>query len=342
MLILEVLLCALLLLIGCRASVTDCRNGCISNNEMLPFYIAGMLADIVYYVFFATSFFIDFAVNVGIVLAFQLILYSLHAYAGGDLKFGLLITILYPGRFYLDYNASKATLILAFGFAILYGYVYFLLSTIWRLGKGEIKPEKGYFIRYLKIYLLSYLRASIYVVGLSLIIAGVNRYLYIPDEIVLILGLLIAWSSRRYVFLQNKWLVLIILGMDIALSIYWSVIPFSLYPETYLVVAILLACQMIMNLGIYEKVDASKIKAGMILSAASSLEMQFSAVTGLPGVSGETLKDRLTDEQAESVQRWAAGKNGKQEISIVRKIPFAVFIFSGFITYMILWGLTYA
>ena len=76
----------------------------------------------------------------------------------------------------------------------------------------------------------------------------------------------------------------------------------------------------------------------MILSMASSMPMQASRIQGLPGISTEDLKDRLTTEQAESIKRWGKTQKGLDSLMIVKKIPFAIFISFGFLTYFIIWG----
>ena len=75
----------------------------------------------------------------------------------------------------------------------------------------------------------------------------------------------------------------------------------------------------------------------MILSMGASLLMQRSRVRGLPGISSEDLKSRLTEEETESIKRWAKSKK-IESLLIVKKIPFAVFIFLGFISYFLIWS----
>ena len=75
----------------------------------------------------------------------------------------------------------------------------------------------------------------------------------------------------------------------------------------------------------------------MILSAFSSMMMQSSKITGLPGISTEDLRNRLTEEEAESVRRWGKSAKGVSEVSIVKKIPFAIFLAMGYACYFVIW-----
>ena len=70
----------------------------------------------------------------------------------------------------------------------------------------------------------------------------------------------------------------------------------------------------------------------------SSMLMQNSKVKGLPGVSSEDLRDRLSEDEAESVRRWGKTPKGQNTIAIVKKIPFAVFIAMGYLTYLVVWS----
>lgn len=74
----------------------------------------------------------------------------------------------------------------------------------------------------------------------------------------------------------------------------------------------------------------------MILSTTSSMLMQNSRVRGLPPISSEDLRSRLTEEQVGSIGRWASSRN-ISAVMVVRKIPFAIFIFAGFLSYFIIW-----
>ena len=80
------------------------------------------------------------------------------------------------------------------------------------------------------------------------------------------------------------------------------------------------------------------IKKGMILSASSVMLFLNSNIKGLPMKVSEDMAARLTDEEVDSIKRWARSKNGKDELIIVKKIPFAFFINIGYAIFMIIGG----
>jgi preflagellin peptidase FlaK len=102
-------------------------------------------------------------------------------------------------------------------------------------------------------------------------------------------------------------------------------------------VLILLLFQILIGATIYEQVPVAKLKPGMILSAMSSLLMQTSITRGLPAISTEDLKSRLTNEEIESVKIWAKATH-VETLTVVKKIPFAIFISIGLLIYVAVWG----
>ena len=128
-----------------------------------------------------------------------------------------------------------------------------------------------------------------------------------------------------------------IVAVDVGLSIWLGVIPISINPENYILVFVLLLCQMTIRTNLYKDIELENLKKGMILTTASSVLMQGSRVRGLPGVSSEDLRNRLTETEIDSIKRWASGRNVTR-ISIVKKIPFAFFLVIGFWLYLAAWG----
>ena len=184
----------------------------------------------------------------------------------------------------------------------------------------------------------SFISASVYISDINLIFGFINlKGINIDIWFTRIICMLVAWIVGKKEFLK-KWPIIIgIFIIDIVLGIFLKVIPFSFNLENYVLVLLLLLCQMTIRTNLYEEVLVSDLKKGMILSSFSSLLMQNSRVRGLPKVSSKDLKSRLTNTQIESIKRWASGKK-VESVIIVKKIPFAMFIFGGFISYFIIWS----
>ena len=149
--------------------------------------------------------------------------------------------------------------------------------------------------------------------------------------------MLSAWIIGKKNRLKKWQIVVGIYCIDIVIGLILGFMPFSFNPENYILVILLLLCQMTIRTSLYQEVKVCDLKKGMILSSISSILLQNSRVRGLPPVSTEDLKSRLTEEQINSINRWA-GSRKILTVTVVRKIPFAIFIFAGFLSYFIIWS----
>jgi hypothetical protein len=86
----------------------------------------------------------------------------------------------------------------------------------------------------------------------------------------------------------------------------------------------------------YKMIAISNLRAGMILSYAAVVPFELSRVQGLPHTTTEDLRSKITQDECDSIKRWAGTNKGSDTIQIVKKIPFAIFILAGFILFGIL------
>ena len=334
----EYTLLLLMFCLGVIAAVSDIRTGIISNKIIAWFALCGVVTDTIYYGMLAPDTIEIFFLNVVSTTVISFCLYYTHAIAGGDCKLIPVLSLLYPAGMYLEYGGSSITLFIALCFAIFFGYLYMLFAAIWKLVTDESHINKTYIINTVKIFAKSYFRATLFVMFLNLFFAIIDRnFLHVDAWIVWVTCIITAWISGRVRILRNRVLIGLVLAADFGLAIYMKVIPFSLNPRTYLFTVVLLLCQMMIRTNLYEQIQTSRIKKGMILSSVSSILMQNSKIAGLPGISTEDLRNRLTEDEAESVRRWGKSTKGTKEISIVKKIPFAIFLAMGYVCYFIIW-----
>ena len=338
MLIIEYILLVLLLCLGIIAAFSDIRTGIIPNRLILIFALCGIVIDIVYYAVLVPDTAAIFLLNVLSTTIIGLCLYYTHALAGGDCKLIPVLSLLYPAGMYLEYGNNNVTLFAALCFAIFFGYMYLLFAAVWKLIIGETRFNKAYVFHIFKKYINSYITATMHVMCVNMILAIINRFFVRVDTwIVWIACIVTAWLSGRVRIFTNRILIVMVLALDIGMAVYLRLVPLSLNPRTYIFTAVLLLCQMTIRTNLYEQIQKSRIKKGMILSAFSSMMMQSSKITGLPGISTEDLRNRLTEEEAESVRRWGKSAKGVSEVSIVKKIPFAIFLAMGYACYFVIW-----
>lgn len=329
----------ILILLGILASYSDIKEGLIPNRMLMLFAAAGVCLDAFYIILVAQDILLLTIGNIFTSVLVAFLLYWTHAFAGGDLKLVATMSLLYPAGAYLTYGISDVTLFIAIFFALFWGYLYLLADTLFSIGKGNTGINKKYVLSYLTHYMKTYISAMSYISLFGMLTVIINRYIiHIPSGIIWTGGFAIAWLCGRYPALRQKQLVGSALALDFILGWILKIFPFSKNPGTYIFTAILVLCQMAVRSNLYREIPTSEVKKGMILSTASSLYMQGSKVHGLPGISSEDLRDRITGEQAESIKKWGKTKKGLDKLIIVRKIPFAIFITFGFITYFFIWG----
>lgn len=329
----EVILILCIIALGTIVSISDIKYGIIKNRVLLSFAILGTALDGVYYGFFAKDIIVDFVVNFLLVLFISLLLYYTHSFAGGDCKYCIVLAVLYPANLYLVYGNSIYTLCFSIGIAILYGYFYLLVSSVNAIVKKKNIISKEYVLNYLKTFFKSYISAMIYI---ALINLGFLLFDYNSNQwVISIACLTVAWIIGKYEIFKKIYIIIPVLVADVIISCILKELPISINPRSYLLVLFLIICQMTIRTNLYENVKVTEVKQGMILSMYSSMLMQNSRVRGLPNVSVEDLRSRLTQDEVDAVKRWAKARE-VEELVIVKKVPFALFITLGYITYFLL------
>ena len=339
MIAMEIILGVQLLSLGIISAITDIRKGLVYNRVLLVYLITGAISALVYYVFFARDYVITYLLNLAIVSIVSVALFLLHSFAGGDTKLAIVMSMLFPARFYCAYNGSLLTLMFAVCFAILFGYIFILVSSVGGLITKKTHVRKGFVKDYLKVFVKSYILIFPFIVLMNLLAQLVERYLFRVNTLILVaLCFLLAWLIGRFKIMKKWYIWGPVVIADIVLSIILRVVPISLSPLNYVFTLLIIIFQMTIKTGIYKTIPTSEIQKGMILATGSSLMFQDSRVKGLPHVSSEDLRDRLTEDEAAAVRRWGETDHGTDTIVIMRKIPFAVFILLGYVAYFSLWG----
>lgn len=336
--IIEILYGVLFLLLGGLTSKSDLKEGKIYNKILVPFTGVSIILGIIYYGYYARDLAVLFLMNYFVLVIISLVLFYSHSFAGGDCKLVLVMGIMYPANYYLVYGNSFMTLFFALGIAIVYGYIFLIVSSIKRLVLGNNHMTKTYVKTYIISFLKSFISATVYISAINLLairLAYIN--ININAWLLRIVCIVFAWLVGKYEFLRKKYMIVGVIVFDVIVGIVLKIIPFSMNLENYVLVIILLLCQMTVKTNLYDEIQIDDLKKGMILSMGSSVLMQGSRVRGLPGISSEDLRNRLTETEVSSIKRWAKGKR-VDYIVIVKKIPFAIFIFLGFITYFIIWS----
>lgn len=339
MLILEILSLCLLASLCIICSRSDLCSGIIYNRILATFFVLAILNDTIYYGVFANDLLYDFLVNITIVLIVSLYLFYTHSYAGGDCKMTIVASFLLPARCYWRIGDSNISLVFAIAFALFSGYCYLLGSSIWAIAKKKVVITADYIKQMIIRFLKAFVVATIYISFLNIIIMAISYYVIdVNIWVARLTCLAVAWGVGRYPIFKKKALFIPIVCIVILVSMVTKTYPVSLNLENYVLVLLLLIFQITIKTTIYEKVEISQLKKGMILTTLSSVLMQNSITKGLPKVSTEDLRSRLTEDEISSIKIWAKATH-TDSLTIVKKIPFAIFISIGFLLYCAMWRL---
>lgn len=330
-----------LILLGCLCVVctkSDLQTGFIYNKVLGIFLIFSVVIDAFYYGFFAKSLLPAFFINIAVVAIVSLYLFYTHSFAGGDCKMTIVAALLLPARFYWMVGNSNITLAFAIAFALFSGYCYLLGTSIRAIVKGKVPFSLNSIRQMLWRFLQSYLSATLYLCLFNSILIVISNRVVMNIWLTRGLCLAVAWCVGRFPVLRRGSVLLPTAGLVIAISFITKTIPISLNVDNYVLTLILVFCQMAIRTTVYESVEVAQLKKGMILTTFSSVMFQKSITKGLPGISTEDLRSRLTEEEIASIKIWAKATH-TSNLTIAKKIPFAIFISIGYLLYCIVWGI---
>lgn len=343
MIVLEAFLAAIILLLLFDASFSDLKTGKILNKSILRAVLFGILGIVPYYALFAGDCFMAYGVNNLLAVIISLLLYMAGIWGAGDCKLLCAIIFLFPARLYCLNNRSLASCFLLIALVFISAFIYVFGETLY------LGIKRRDLLRHTKISfnIKSYLRGFFfYFLFLNLfnaLFAQIVPAMLLEDAILLTalhFALLltamqlepkVSWGAIGMmaflwgVMLLTKLTQFLLSGID------WKI---------YIVVFLLVGFRSVAEKYNYQTLPVEELKPGMILSFVTVMMFTGSRVQGLPTSTTEDLKSRLTQEEVESVKRWAQTKLGREEIVIVRKMPFALFISIGTILFALLEVLT--
>lgn len=320
------------ILVICLISIfTDLKYGIIRNVHLLIFGTIAIGLNIISFFFNKDFERLEYLWAVIISIIISLILYFTKIWAGGDCKLYLVIALSMPYCIVSKQTYGISWTIFVPIIAFLIGYLFIIIDSILQKiqkkdnkeGKENIlKKSLEGFIKYLKYYLaiilVNRILSMIYV-GLN--IATVNKWiaLMVNVAIIIVISKLDILKYKSVVF------TLIIVDMVIGvLDLEWL-----FNRQTILIWIAIIISNILKNFADsynYEYIDINKVRAGMILSTASSMILANDKLSQFKKVSDETLKSRLTEEDVEQIHDFLAKRNYLKQVSIVKKIPFALFI----------------
>lgn len=320
-------------------SITDIRENRISNKLLIVFGIIGIILNIAQYVFQTHIIWNVYFVNLALVVVFSLLLYILHIWAAGDSKLLIVIGLLIPANYCIINHQMIpwCVIVVALSFGI--SFLYLIAESLWLFIKDRSSFSFANVKKNIRAFFIAYVRNIIYI-SLVLKLEDYFAKEWFDNHSLVILGINISVILLvSSVEIMKKWYsMLIALVISIAFSVYfgeWFLNTSRL--KYYALIVIIMLIRVMISEYNYKTIPTSDVKKGMILSGFTTLFMSKSRIPDLPGISHEDMRSRLTQEEADAVIKWGTSKGGLKEVQIVRKIPYAIFIFIGLIIYSIIW-----
>lgn len=320
------------ILVICLISIfTDLKHGIIRNEHLLIFGTIAIVLNIISSFFNNDIEWSEYFGDVIISIIISLILYFTKIWAGGDCKLYLVIALSMPYCIVSKQTYGISWIIFVPIIAFLVGYLFIIIdSIIQRIRKKEnkdkeeniLKKSLDGFIKYLKYYFAIILVNRI----LSMIYVGLN-ITTVNQWIALIVNVAIIIIIGKLDILKYKSVVLTLIIVDIVIGV--LDIEWIFTGQTILIWIAIIISNILKNFADnynYEYIDIDKVRTGMILSTVSSVILANDKLSRFKKVSDETLKSRLTEEDVEKIHDVSAKREYLKQVSIVKKIPFALFI----------------
>lgn len=316
---------------------TDLKYGIIRNKYLVTMGLGAVGLNIISYFLNHEKEWIDCIVPVAVGIVITIALYFLKIWAGGDCKLYLVLAMAMPYHIVNKKMWGISLVIYIPVLAFLYGYLYIILeSYVSRIRrkekeKGSLKKAFAGFVVYLKYYIaILFIQRMLLGFFNWLEIRSVNQWL------LFVIDLLFVYMMGRWKLLEYRSVLFVLLAADLMLGI--LKIDSILNRQTILVWLSIILSNVVRNVSNnynYKEIPIEELKKGMILSTASSVILANNRANRYSKISDESLRARLTEEDVKDILAFSAGKGSITEVSIVKKVPFAMFIALAAITVMI-------
>lgn len=327
----DVGLLSLLLSIGGYCAWNDLTRNIVPNRGVVIALVGGALLHAVRLLAFGAQNEVIWLLNLLIGSALAVLMYAGGIWAAGDVKLFAALFACVPGVL-LEDNMSQSMPVYLLIFFI--AFVYLVIDTAKKaLARTEaFRTEHIAWSQIVDLILLSIEITALQVLGnliaptfcaenplLISALALIAAYLYSEKGLV---------RAIPFLLLNGVFL------LGVLLAGIWSLSAPDV--RIYLVVAVMILFRRKAAQYNYQRLPTGEVKAGMILSSATVMQFAVSRVQGLPKDVSESMSARLSAAEAEAVRRWETSAHGAAQVVIVRKIPFAGFIYLGFFLWMLI------
>jgi len=328
---LEFLLFILSFTVSVYCTWTDVNKNIVPNKILFYGFILSILTQIVYCYFMPFEYISHWIIVMVIADFIAILMYFFDMWAAGDSKLFCYLYFCVPCRL-IDLGSMRSAVV-PYIFIFLPALIWILTDSIYHTvkhSKSYVSPVK--LTDFIKNWILIFINTT----------AFYFLMLFLFTDFIEHNGLFCSTLTMIYVYICNRlkftssvsFVIFNIIILSLLFSIGGVYININ-FLNNILIVMLVFLFQRWAGQYNYRDIKTSEVKKGMILSSGTILSFRNSRVKGLPEDFSEKISSRLTQNQVEAVHRWENSSKGKSEVTIVRKIPFAIFISSGFILWLI-------
>ena len=297
----EALMVTILVFIGGFCSYTDIRDGIVPNKVILFGFLLGCAIHGIYLLCGAAEYYPSWLINMAIADIAAFGMFFVKMWAAGDAKLFMLLYFLTPPRIFDSGTLTHS--VVPYIFIFVPALFWMAVDSMVRLIRKEARIHQ-------KISIKEIITGSV-----SVIIETTAFYC--------------VWTC---LFAMKRWYAVALHAAVVIIMLIigkWSIT----FPEwqDYLLMLFVVFFQRFCAMYNYQLIPTGMVKRGMILSMETVMLFRASRVKGLPNDLSEELTARISEEEANAVRRWGKSAFGKPNIWIVRKVPFAIMIFIGFV-----------
>lgn len=332
MIIIEAIMLTGIILLGGYCTYTDLQRGIVPNKTILIGLLLGVALHVSYLICGAAPYYLYWLYNMLIADIIAFMMYLGRMWAAGDAKMFMLLFFLTPARL-LDSGTLSHSIV---------PYIFiFVPALLWMIGDSFIRIIRREPRKQGSFSVKSFFTGILSIVIETTAFHCLSSWLY-PDLIIqqafFFAALMLAYAYMCGTLpIMRRWYVVTIHALVVFIMWLHKQCFFEVPSwQNYLIIVSVFVIQRFCSLYNYQLIATSQVKTGMIPAGETVIMFQTSKVHSLPGDPSEELTAKISEEEAMAVRRWEKSSQGKPYIWIVRKAPFAIMIYFGFVGWILL------
>lgn len=324
----DVLLLALCVGIGGVCAAADCRVKRVPNRILLIGCLAAAILQAVRLCFFPSEQALPWLFSMIAADVMAVLLYAGHLWGAGDSKLFAFSYLCFPISLLSDSTLTNS--FLPYIFIFLPAFFWTVVDSI---HQAILRKEKFHMPHDWRAELKGYVWVLLEVVAFQHLSTLISPDFFAQNPLVhAAISMIYAYLCSTSGFFKRP-ICIAVHGAALVVAMCLFPVQFSFASVNwwiYLLVPAILLLQSWSAQYNYERIPTSSVQAGQILSAGTVLQFLPSRIQNLPRNTAEDMSARLSAAEAEAVRRWGNSRQGKADVVIVRKIPFAPLIALGF------------